>query len=165
MCYISSAVNKSLALRTVIRPDSGCIQALWGSKFSHAGGSFFAISQVIPGDRNEEYLLSLSFLILASSLASLKKTTWQWSLIVHWNNLKHILSTTKEQTVGLSVEGSVSSLILGVKRSHNENTLRLFCFLFFFIQSKAPQGIKIQTSNNYSPKWRWLVVDVYSCND
>ena len=46
-----------------------------------------------------------------------------------------------------------------------ENTSWLFCFLFFFIQLKALQGIKLQTSNNSSPKRRWLVVDIYSSND
>ena len=46
-----------------------------------------------------------------------------------------------------------------------ENTFWLFCFLFFFIQLKALQGIKLQTSNNSSPKRRWLVVDIYSSND
>ena len=43
------------------------------SKFKVASGSFYRMSGFIPVNGNKEYLLSLSFSILASSLAWSKK--------------------------------------------------------------------------------------------
>ena len=43
------------------------------SKFKFASGSFYRMSGFIPVNGNKEYLLSLSFSILASSLAWSKK--------------------------------------------------------------------------------------------
>ena len=58
------------------------------SKFKFASGSFYRMSGFIPVNGNKEYLLSLSFSILASSLAWSKKN----------NNLAMIFGGALEQS-------------------------------------------------------------------